>query len=226
MPASLSSRTRRLWLLAALAGLAVLGGCGGGGGGGGAVADPGFDSTTSQLPPSYPWFSYPTSAQLGVSAAQAFAWSAATNAVSYQLQVGTTRGGNDVFDSGIITTTSVMVPNLPASGVVYARVRAILQGWSTELPAGDFPQATYVTFRTDATPTGALFLTPAAGATSNADTPISWQADPVATGYRLVLTDTDGTQLLDTGLIHTTLRIVRGLTSGQTVNAKIGRAHV
>jgi hypothetical protein len=221
MPASPSSRTRKVGFCALLAMLSALSGCGGGGGGDGSSSDSGFDSTASQLPPTYPWFSYPTAGQLGVGTSQAFSWSAATNAVSYQLQVGTTRGGNDVFDSGIITATSVTVPNLPASGVVYARVRAILKGWSTELPAGDFPQATYVTFRTDTTPTGAPFVSPAPGATNDADNPISWQADPVATGYRLLLADTGGTQLLDTGVINTTRRIVRGLTSGQTINATL-----
>jgi hypothetical protein len=221
------ARHRSCWPPIMLASLALLvGGCGGGGGGSSTTSgtsDSGTDSpTTAQLPANYPWMVYPVAGQLSVAASQPFQWSAVSGAAYYQLQLGSTRGGNDIFDSGVITSTSVTVPNLPASGVVYARVRAVPQGYSTELPAGDFPRATYATFRTDATLMGAAFTAPAAGATADADTPITWQADPVATGYRLVLdSGSDGTQLLDTGVIHTTFRVVRGLTSGAQVKATL-----
>ena len=151
-----------------------------------------------------------------------FEWEPVENAAYYQLQLGRTREGSDIFDSGAITGTSVTVTNLPAAGVVYARVRMIPQGWSTEIPAGRFPHATYATFSTDANLTGATFSAPAAGTTVDADTPLQWQAEPLATGYRLTLSNAaDDSALLDTGLIHGTLRVVRGLPSGASITATL-----
>src|SRR3984957_2849843 len=223
MPPTPAAGPRNLWLALAFLSL-VIGGCGGGGGDGTSkgTTDASTDSPTATLPANYPWMTFPTAGQLSVAASQAFQWSVVSGAGYSHLQLGSVRGGNDIFDSGPITSTSVTVPNLPASGVVYARVRVIPQGESTQLPAGDFPRATYATFRTDAAVTGAAFTAPAAGAPADADTPITWQADPVATGYELVLVGaSDGTQLLDTGVIHTTFRVVRGLTAGAQVKATL-----
>ena len=227
MPAltSVRARSRSIGLVTAVAVLMVLGGCGGGGA---SSSDVGSAATATgtgpqlQGLPGYATFIYPSQGQLSVDGSQAFKWTGVSNAAYYQLQVGSAPGGSDIFDSGIITTTSITVPKLPTSGVVYARVRAILQGWSTELPAADFPQATHAAFSMDAAPTGAVFTSPAPGATLDADTPISWQADPLAVNYRLQLfRASDGVALLDTGTIHGTHRVVANLPAAQAVIAKL-----
>lgn len=167
-------------------------------------------------------FVYPLPGQISVDSTRTFEWVPVANATYYQLQLGSTREGSDIFDSGAIPGTSVTVSNLPTSGVVYARVRLIPQGWSTKAPAGRFPRATYATFNIDANVTGAAITAPAAGATLDADTPMQWQADPLATGYRLTLSNAaDGAVLLDTGVIHGTLRVVPDLPSGTAISATL-----
>jgi len=199
-------------------------GCGGGGTGTGSGGGPsGFDSIkTSQAIAGYTSFVYPQAGQLSVDGTRAFEWTSVSGANSYQLQVGTTPEANDIFDSGIVSGTSVTVPQLPASGTVYARVRANPQGWSTVLQPGHFPRGTYATFRMDADVPGAAFTYPSAGGTADADTPIAWQNEPLALGYRLVLTNAaTQAQLLDTGTIRSNQRVVAGLPAGASVNATL-----
>lgn len=210
--------------LAIAAVLLTLSACGGGSGGSAADAPAAVVAGLNTAPTVAGWaqFIYPASGQLAVQASHPFQWTAVSGAQAYQLQVGTSFAASDVYDSGIITSTSVVVPNLPTTRALYARVRAIPVGWSTALNSGDFPRATYVTFRLDANVTGAAFTYPVAGGTAQADTPISWQADPLARGYRLTLgSAANGSDLLDTGSILTTLRVVAGLSAGARVYATL-----
>ena len=205
------------------AALLMLSGWGGGSGGSQLNAAAVFDSGLSTAPvvPGWARFIYPTSGQLEVDASHPFQWTVVPGSQAYQLQVGTSAGASDVFDSGIITTTSVVVPNLPEEKTLYARVRAIPAGWSTALTSG-FPRGTYVTFRSDDDVPGATFTYPAAGSTAEADTPISWGRDSLARNYRLTIgTTARGTDLLDTGTILAPRRVVSGLPSGATVHATL-----
>ena len=201
--------------------LAALCGCGGGGGGADS-APASAASTVADVPvPGYARFTYPVSGQLGVSAGQKFQWTSVDGAVSYQLQIGTSAGGSDVFDSGIVTDNSVAVPALPPSTTLYARVRAIPSGWGTAL-SGNWPRGTYVNFRSDGSVLGATFVAPAAGASLEADAPITWQADPLAKSYRLTLGSVaGGADLHDSGAIASALRVVPGLPPGMTVYATL-----
>jgi hypothetical protein len=199
--------------------LAALAGCGGGGGGAAAPAATPAVSANIAVP-GYAQFVYPVSGQLAVSAGK-FQWTGVEGAASYQLQIGSSAGGSDVFDSGIVTDTSVAVPALPAGATLYARVRAIPTGWGTAL-SGNWPRGTYATFRTDEQVSGATFVSPAAGTTVDADTPIAWQPDPLARGYRLTIgSAAGGADLLDTGSITSSLRVARGLPPGMTVYATL-----
>jgi len=206
------------------AALVMLSGGGGGSGGSQLNAAAAFDSglsTPAPVVPGWARFIYPTSGQLEVDASHPFQWTVVPGSQAYQLQVGTSAGASDVFDSGIITTTSVVVPNLPQEKTLYARVRAIPAGWSTALTSG-FPRGTYVTFRSDDDVPGATFTYPAAGSTAEADTPISWRRDSLARNYRLTIgTTARGTDLLDTGSVLAPWRVVSGLPSGATVHATL-----
>jgi hypothetical protein len=178
-------------------------------------------SAASQNASLYPRFSYPVSGQLEVDASHDFQWSAVSGALSYQLQVGTTPEANDIFDSGAIKTTSIAVPHLPASGTVYARLRALPAGWSVIGAGSAYPHGTYIAFAMDSQVEGAGFLHPTGAAPADADTPISWQSDPLAVAYSLTVSASDGSILVSTGQIHGTHRVVPGLPSGTTVTASL-----
>jgi hypothetical protein len=168
-------------------------------------------------------FAYPIAGQLLVDRTHAFEWNAVPGVLGYQLQVGTSPGGADVFDSGFITSTSVPVPNLPTAGVLFARVRVIPPGWPTTLDGiAGYPLASYLAFSTAADLSGSAFTYPQPGATLDADTPISWQTSPLARGYRLLIgTSPGGRQLLDTGTIVSSMRVVTGLPAGATLFATL-----
>ncbi|HEY7889319.1 MAG TPA: hypothetical protein VIC29_13955 [Steroidobacteraceae bacterium] len=216
----------------------LLVGCGGGGSTDGSGSGPvaayspfstaaGLSSGAAALPAvnGWPQFVYPTSGQLSVDPSHPIQWSQVDNAYAYQLQIGTSPGANDVFDSGAIASTSISVPGLPQSGVLYARVRAVPKGWSPD-SGTDFSRAEYATFRTDSDVKGATFIYPANAGMANAATPISWTDESVAQGYRLTLGSTaGGLDLLDTGWIHTTLRVAPGLPAGITIYATLYTAY-
>lgn len=211
---------------AAVLALLVCSGCGGGGDSAAppaATQGPTRVNTSIQAASGYTRFTYPVSGQLGVDATHVIEWQSVSGAGSYQLQVGTAPETGDVFDSGIVTTTSLSVPQLPASGTLYARVRVIKQGASTSLPAGDFPWATYLTFSMDTGVTGADFTYPVAGGSFDADTPMTWQADALAQGYQLTITNPadGGKVLLDTGQIRSLTRVVAGLPLGVPLTASL-----
>ena len=210
------------WLAVGLP-LAALVGCGGGGGAAAPAAAP---ATTAKLSvPGYAQFLYPVSGQLAISAGK-FQWTGVDGAASYQLQIGSSAGGSDVFDSGIVSDTAVTVPSLPAAATLYARVRAIPAGWGTTL-SGNWPRGTYVTFRTDDQVSGATFVSPAPGSTADADTPIAWQPDPLARGYRLTVGSAPGgSDLHDSGPIGSSLRVVPGMPPGMTVYATLTTSYV
>ncbi len=158
---------------------------------------------------------------MGFDATHAISWTAVPNSQGYQLQVGTSFGASNVFDSGVISTTHIGVPNLPVRGTLYARVRAIPIGWSTAL-SGNFPRGAYVTFRVDDDVTGATFTSPAPGAIVDADVPIAWRPTPLARGFRLTIGSSAGaSDLHDTGTILSPVRVVPGLPSGATVYATL-----
>jgi hypothetical protein len=65
----------------------------------------------------------PTPGSVLTGATETFNWSAGVGATAYALRLGTTVGGNDIFASGAITTTSATRNNLPTNGsTIYARL--------------------------------------------------------------------------------------------------------
>src|SRR6185436_4484983 len=65
----------------------------------------------------------PANGATSVHTTSPFQWLAVSGAQSYALTVGTTPGGSDLVNTGEITQTSWVVSNLPASRLLYARIR-------------------------------------------------------------------------------------------------------
>ncbi len=171
----------------------------------------------------WPLFVYPQPGDPNVDITQAISWTAANNARAYELQIGTTVGGNDVFDSGIITATSVAIPPLPPLVVLYARVRAILNGWGDASPAGHWSRGSYTSFRTDDVTPASTFTNVGATKALPAGAPVEWTTSPLALGYRLVVTGAglgtgapgNGSTTGDTGVIHTTHAFITAPANGK-----------
>ena len=78
--------------------------------------------------PSGPQFVFPTDGEVAVDATQPFQWTPPPNAAAQELRVGTSPGGNDVFDSGVMVATSAVVNGLPTTGALYARALSSVNG--------------------------------------------------------------------------------------------------
>jgi hypothetical protein len=232
----------------------LLGACGGGGGSGGAagaggqqtldVADadvPGVAPPGTYAPggsADFPNFIYPQPGDPKADTTQPLQWTAAAGARAYEIQIGTSPGASDILDSGIITSTSLAMPALPSGAVIYARVRAILQGWGDDLPAGHWPRGAYTLFRIDGQTPASQFLNLKKGGTLAAGHPVEWTASPLAIGYHLAITGatfdgaasnpgqgglagtasgTGGTSntSVDSGFIHTTHIFIDATASAQ-----------
>jgi hypothetical protein len=166
-----------------------------------------YNDTTFTASAFAPAFLYPTDGQLSVDGSQAFQWSAPTNADAHQLLVGTTPGGQEIFNSGVIAGTSAIVPGLPSTGTLYARVLSRVHGaWNH----------TDIAFTLEASTATSTMIVPEQGeAGFDTARPFEWQAVPMARGYRLTIgTTPGGNDLHDSGEIHVTQRFVPNLPLG------------
>jgi hypothetical protein len=153
-----------------------------------------------------PTFVYPTDGAASVDVGQPFQWTAPVGTDANRLKVGTTPGASDLFDSGETAATSITVPGLPTSGVLYAQAASRVHGlW--RLTDAAFTSAS------SATP---MMIAPVAGDLAfNATRPFEWADLPLARGYRLTIgTTLGGSDLHDSGEIHVTQRFVPNLPLG------------
>jgi hypothetical protein len=147
-----------------------------------------------------------------------FSWVSPANATAHRVLVGTTLGASDVFDSGQIVTTSVVVPSLPATGTLYARVMSSVGGiW----------KRTDIAFTLDVSPALPSMIAPLNGDVGvQTGLPFEWSAMPLARAFRLTIGSAPGgTNLHDSGEIHVTRRFVTGLPLGTAYGrlwAKVG----
>jgi PKD repeat protein len=71
----------------------------------------------------------PTPGSTLAGSSQTFTWSAGTSVSSYQLWVGTTQGGKDIYASSATTARSLSVTKIPTAGkTVYARLWSYING--------------------------------------------------------------------------------------------------
>jgi hypothetical protein len=169
-----------------------------------------------------PSFKYPATGSLGVDRSTPFKWSAAAGANGatphYRLLVGSTPGGNDLYDSGSITGTSASVPAaaLPSDRTLYARVN-ISPGDGSTVPAD-----TVFTVAGSAAPSVQMSY-PTDGA-ANVDTsePFRWTYSPLAEAYRLKITQ-GGNVVKDSGVVQVDRYVAEDLATGSyggTLEAK------
>jgi hypothetical protein len=146
-----------------------------------------------------------------------FSWTPGTAVTQYQLYLGTTGVGSaDLLNSGHITATSVIAPNLPANGAtVYARL-----WWCI---GGAWQYADYTYTETQGAP--AVLTSPAPGSVlGTTNVTFSWTPGTAVTQYQLYLgtTGVGSANLLNSGHITATSVIAPNLpASGATVYARL-----
>jgi hypothetical protein len=166
-----------------------------------------YRDSTFTASPMAPKFLYPTDGALAVDPAVPFRWKPPANAINYELRVGTSPGGSDVFQSGILTTTSVLVTGLPPTGTLYARaVSKVNTSWTF----------TDIAFTLQPSVAASGIVVPA-NDEIDFDTvrAFEWTPVPLARAYRLTIgTAAGGNNLHDSGEIQVTRRFVPNLLIG------------
>jgi hypothetical protein len=171
-----------------------------------------YSDSTFTTGQSYSGFQYPRDGATNVKSQVTFQWTAVSLAQTYYLYVGTTKGSNNLINTGEIQTTSYSFGGLPANQTLYARIYTkVNNNWYYN----------DVTFSTGAS--YAAFTYPRDGA-GGMRTVINFQWTSIANAqaYYLYVGTTRGAKdLVDTGEITTTSRYVEGLPTGITIYARI-----
>ena len=162
----------------------------------------------------------PAEESITVDTSRPFSWTPGATldgrAPTYELMVGTHPGGNDLFDSGTITSTSMTVPrsDLPAGRDLYARLLVHL---------GDGSQRRADTvFAASGSGIQASQLTWGAPGSQAFDTsqPFTWNANDLADAYRLEILS-GGATVVDSGPIHVSEYFAESLQPG-SYTAQLG----
>ena len=146
-----------------------------------------------------------------------FAWTAGNGSTGYNLMLGSTAGGHDIYGAGTTTATSVTLYGLPTNGkTIYARLY-------TYFPAGI--QSKYVDYIfMAATQTAAALSSPAPSSVlTGPKATFAWTAGSGATGYNLMLGSTaGGHDIYGAGTTRATSVTLYGLpTNGKTIYARL-----
>ena len=141
----------------------------------------------------------------------AFTWTAGSNVSSYYLWIGTTAGGNDLYQaaiSGISTTV-----DLPTSGAtVYVRLWSVINGG---LQYHDY---TYTEF----SPVPAAMVSPAPGSTlTGSSTTFTWTAGSGVSAYSLWVGTTAGGNDLYQAVFSGTSTTINLPTNGVTIYVRL-----
>ena len=155
-----------------------------------------------------PTMSSPKPSSILTSTSATFTWNPGA-ATEFRLQLGHYVGGNLIFDSGTITTTSVAVTGLPSTGMIHARLSYLFNGTWTPID--------YVYY----TPTA--LISPAPGSTLSGSTvTFTWNPGN-ATAFKLQLGNYyGGGGIYGSGETTRTSVTVSNLpTNGQTIHARL-----
>jgi len=160
--------------------------------------DANFTASTSPvlaqtLSPTPAALTTPTPSTTLSGASVTFAWTAGVGVTQYELLVGTTLNGSDLYNSGHTSATSSPVVTVPANGLpVYARLYSLINGvWS----------ATNYTYTAAGTPTPSVLISPTVGSTlAGPSVVFSWTPGIAVSQYELLVgTTLNGSDLYNSG---------------------------
>jgi hypothetical protein len=142
-----------------------------------------------------------------------FSWTEESGAQQYELQVGTTSGGNNIYSNMNITGTSANVSGIDFNGgTIYARVRALVAGtWR------DWVESSWATGETPA------FILPADGSTLEANTEsFSWNNISGASNYEIYVGSSTGASDIASETTGSNTITISGLPEdGSTIYAQV-----
>jgi hypothetical protein len=162
----------------------------------------------------------PTQQAIAASPTQPFTWTPGAvlsgRNPSYELMIGTRPGGGDLYDSGMIGTTSVAVPAaaLRAGGELYARVIVKL-GDGTQRRADSVFAMSGTIMRPSELNWGS-----AGSQAVDTSHPFAWDASDLAQGYRFEVSD-GSSMVVDSGPIHVSEYFAESLQPG-SYTARLG----
>jgi len=145
-----------------------------------------------------------------------FTWTPGNGATKYSLSLGTTVGGNNLYRSGWVTSTSVTVNGLSTTGItIYATLGSVVNGVSVN---------SNYTYTASGIPAPATLISPAPGSTTGSSVTFTWTPGNGATNYALSLGSTapGAANLYFSGWITATSVTVKGLPSnGSTIYVRL-----
>jgi hypothetical protein len=142
-------------------------------------------------------FGYPALRSVDIDPTLAFSWSEASGGNgTYDLSIGSSPGGNDIYENAAIQSNSFTLPAsaLPSGSVLYARI--------LETPADGIQRRADTVFTVSGTPVAAATMVYPSDGTTNADAsqPFQWTATDLAQAYRLQVSK-GSSLVLDTGSV-------------------------
>lgn len=166
---------------------------------------------------------YPANGAQNIDTRQLFRWNAVATAQAYRLHIGSTAPEPDaeltpdLFDSGVIGSTSVAVPALPANQMLFARL------WTQTSGSGVWSYSDS-SFQAVARP--ATFVYPQNGDLAvDPRLSFTWTAIAGAQGYYFKIgTTVGGNDVVNSGALAsdvTSFRVTAALPLGQTLYARI-----
>lgn len=157
-------------------------------------------------------FTYPLQGMYDADPSQSVTWTTSNQDQGYYLVVGTTPGGKDLVNSGILpaSQSSYKLPPLPASTLLYATIITKTNGvWER-----------YQSITFAAAPGGqASFLSPLNGQkVLDMTAPFTWTPVPQAQGYYLVVsTVPGGANVINSGFIASPQTYFKGVALPKNV---------
>jgi len=176
---------------------------------------------------SAPQMSSPLPGSTLAGSSQTFTWTAGSGISAFWLSVGTSVGGNNLFDKSVGLSSTATVTGLPTSGTVYVRLWWLASSWG-------YADYTYTAANTGGGGSGGsggsgggltpVITTPSAGATlAGSSQTFSWTAGSGVSAYWLSAgTSVGANNLFDQSLGLSSTATVTGLpTGGGTVYVRL-----